>query len=112
VDARARTPCRSHRHAAAHFLRAEASELTTCLTRGLRERFEPRRRPSRAALVIVLALSEPEHFRARRRRPRTALNVYIVRRGAVCRNSCTCCFQNFGIPIVLWPRVSSLAGIR
>ena len=30
----------------------------------------------------------------------------------LCSNSCNCCFQNFAMPVVPWPRVSSLAGIR
>ena len=41
-----------------------------------------------------------------------SINCYIVRFGAVCSNSCNCCFQNFAMPVVPWPRVSSLAGIR
>ena len=51
-------------------------------------------------------------LRPERRRVQKDSDRYIVRRGAVCRNSCTCCFQNFGSPTVPWPRVSSLAGIR
>src|SRR5436190_7332611 len=37
---------------------------------------------------------------------------YIARRGACSSNSCNCCFQNLATPVVPWPRVSSLAGIR
>jgi len=37
---------------------------------------------------------------------------YGARRGAVCSNSCSCCFQNSAKKTVPWPLVSSLPGIR
>src|SRR6516165_264173 len=36
----------------------------------------------------------------------------IVRRGAACNSRCSCWLQNLAMPVVAWPRVSSLAGIR
>ena len=37
---------------------------------------------------------------------------YIVLRGATCNNCRNSSFQNFAMPVVPWPRMSSLAGMR
>jgi hypothetical protein len=42
----------------------------------------------------------------------TCSAIYIVLRGAVSSNCCSSRFQNLAMPVVPWPRVSSLAGTR